>query len=258
MINSATLKNLSNENEMIKKFILLSLCLISACTQPKKDNQDPNLSSLLLSAGRSSLSHTQIAAGLLEGIASIPYYSSTDLATINQGLVEAQAEVTLVDGTSFVDKPDNMKQATAFFQKVLKQHGVQKSHFYILTGIEESGGEYTLLAVVYRPIEAIKVIDKSDNQTIHLFSVDDIFFYAPFETDVNGKPLDTIIDWAALPIKSLQTQKAQAIFITLAANSVLNDKKMPEYWNIEKRWRHGGAYEIVKERFEDMNKRMGL
>jgi len=147
-----------------------------------------------------------------------------------------------------------MKHATQFFQKVLKQYGVHESSHYILTRIEESSGKYTLLAVVYRPINTIEVIDKYDDKLRRFYSSVDRLFYDTFKKDVNGKPLDTVIDWAALSKKSIQTQKAQAILITLAANSVLNEKKTPEYWDIEKRWLAGKAREIVKQGSEDMNK----
>jgi len=67
-----------------------------------------------------------------------------------------------------------------------------------------------------------------------------------------------VIDWAALSTSSIQTKKAQAIFLTLAANSVLNEKRMPEYWEIKKRWLAGDARKIVEQRTKDMNRRMGI
>jgi len=151
-----------------------------------------------------------------------------------------------------------MKQATQFFQQVLKQYGISDSEHYILTNIDESSGEYSLLAVIYRSVETIEVIDKYDGKTIHSFSIDERLFYEPYLKDTKGNTLDTIIDWAALSKESIQTQKAQAILITLAANSVLNEKRTPEYWEIEKRWLAGEARDVIKQRSEDIKKRMGV
>jgi hypothetical protein len=263
--------------DMMRQLLIALLCffLLSACAPPKKDGPsvEHGLSSALAGVGHLLLSPFQIATGLLEGIASVPYYLSTSLQAINQGLIKAQAEITLDDtyesayGKRLSEVPENgetgvvfrrMKHATQFFQKVLKQYGVHESSHYILTSIEESSGKYILLAVVYRPINTIEVIDKYDDKLRRFYSSVDRLFYEPFKKDVNGKPLDTVIDWAALSKKSIQTQKAQAILITLAANSVLNEKKTPEYWDVEKRWLAGKAREIVKQRSEDMNRRMGI
>ncbi len=202
---------------------LCCVCLISACASPKKVTISTEA---LVSV--TALSPFQIAAGLLEGIASVPYYLSTDLRAINQGLIQAQAEITLDDTYKLVSSDTNlifktMKQATSVFQQLLKNKNIYNHHNYILTAINEISGKYTLLAVIYRTINRIEVID-----------------------------------WAALSISSIQTQKAQAIFLTLAANSVLNENRKPEYWEIKKRWLAGDAREIVEQRTKDMNRRMGL
>jgi hypothetical protein len=253
--------------------ILLSFGLISACASPPIKEEQTVHGLALAGLGHSPLSSYQIAAGYLSGIASVPYCFSTSLQTINQGLVEAQADITLDDTyKSAYGKPlkavpesgdtgvvfDRMKHATPFFQKVLKQYGVSESNYYILTGIEASSGKYTLLAVVYRPTDSIEVMDKREANKKRSLSTVDMLFYEPFQQDATGKSLDTIIDWAALPKESFQTQKAQAILLTLAANAVLNEKRTPEYWDIEKRWLAGKAREIVEQRTKDMNKRMGI
>ncbi len=263
----------------MKKFFIALLCFgfISACGAPSPKKSGPSmehgLSTALAGLGHLLLSPIQIAAGLLEGIASVPYYLSTSLHSINQGLIEAQAGITLDDtyesayGERLKDVPKSgdigvvfrrMKHATQFFQKVLKEYGVYESNHYILTSIEDNSGQYTLLAVVYRPTEQIEVIDKRDVNKKRSFSSVDRLFYEPFGQHSNGNPLDALIDWAALPNELIKTQKAQAILITLAANAVLNDKRTPEYWHIENRWLAGEAREIVEQRIEEMNKRMGI
>ena len=261
----------------MKKLLILLLCFsfFSGCAMPQREvpSIEHGVSSALNGLGHLSLSPIQIAAGLLEGITSLPYYLSTQRQTINQGLVDAQADITLNNtyesaygkrisevslhgGTGIVFS--TMKQATQFLQQVLKQYGISDSSHYILTGIFDRRDQYTLLAVVYRPVDTMTVIDKQDGKTTRSFSFSDRLFYEPYQRDTKGNSLDIVIDWAALSKESIQTQKAQAILITLAANSVLNDKKTPKYWNIEKRWLTGGARHIVKKRNEDIKKRMGI
>lgn len=262
---------------MMKKLLVVSLCccLILACASPRTEGPsvEHGFSTALVGLGHLLLSPLQIAAGLLEGIASVPYYLSTHLQQINQGLIEAQAEITLDDtyesayGKRLSEVPESgdtgvvfrgMKQATQFFQKILTQYGVQQSNRYILTSLEEKSGKYALLAVIYRPSDAIQVINKPDSKTIHSFTPVDSQFYEPYQQDIHGNFLDTIIDWAALSKDFLKTQKAQAILLTLAANSVLNGKKTPAYWQIEQRWLSGNVIEIVEENTENLNKRMGI
>ncbi len=250
-------------------------CLIASCATPPTNGPSPQhgFSTALSGLGHLLLSPFQIAVGLLEGIASVPYYLSTNLNTINQGLIEAQANITLEDtyesayGKPLSQVPPSgdtgmvfrrMKSATQFFQKVLKQYGVYDNHRYILTSVEENGSEYVLLAVVYRPVDTIEVVDKYNSQRTRSFSATDRLFYEAFATDVHGNPLDKVIDWAAFQKSAIQTQKAQAILITLAANSVLNNKQSPHYWEIERRWFAGEAEQIVKQRAEEMNTRMGI
>jgi hypothetical protein len=259
---------------MKKLLICIILCLISACATPQKNGPSVQhgFSTALTGLGHFLLSPFQIAAGLLEGVASVPYYLATNLQAINQGLIEAQADITLDDtyesayGKRLSQVPNNgdtgvvfrrMKHATQFFQKVLKQYGVHESNRYLLTSIENSG-KYILLAIVYRPVDTIEVIDKYGSQAIRSLSSADRLFYEPHLTSTNANPLDTVIDWAAFSKEYIQTQKSQAILITLAANAVLNEKRTPEYWEVEKRWLAGEAHKIVKQRAKEMNRRMGI
>lgn len=261
----------------MKKLLILLLCfnLLSGCATHQREvpTIEHGFFTALNGLEHLLLSPTQIAAGLLEGIASLPYYLSTHLQTINQGLVDAQADITLnntyksaygkhLSEVSLRFDTDivfsTMKQATQFIQQVLKQYGISDSSRYILTNIFDRRDQYTLLAVVYRPVDTITVIDKQDGKTTRSFYFNDKLFYEPYQRDTRGNFLDIVIDWAVLSKESIQTQKAQAILITLAANSVLNDKKTPKYWKIEKRWLAGGARNIIKKRSEDIKKRMGI
>jgi len=216
----------------------------------------------------------QIAAGLMEGIAAMPYYLSTSLNEINKGMIQANAKITLDDtyesayGKRISAVPDTgdtgevfrrMKHATDYLQKVLKRYGVAHPEHYILTSIDTANSMgYTLFAVVYRPSGTIRVIDKYDGKTIQTFERADRLFYEPFEKDVIGRPLDVIIDWAGLSRDFIGTQKAQAILITMAANSIVNGKKSPDYWDAERRWIAGEYRVIVEERSSTVKNKMKL
>ncbi len=259
----------------MKPFTILFLCAaLTACAIPSRDapNAQHGFSSALTGLGLLILSPFQIAAGLLEGIASVPYYLSTSTRQINEGLIQAQAKISLADTYESAyqkrlnDVPENgetgtvfrrMKHATEFFQRILRQYGVVNPENYYLTSID-TNSNYTLLAVIYRPVKSIQVIDKYQTNSQRTFNSEDRLFYEPFKTDSQNRALDTVIDWAALPSDSLQTQKAQAVLLTLAANAVVTQKRSPEYWQIEQRWFAGEAKAISEERARSVQGRMGL
>lgn len=216
----------------------------------------------------------QIALGLLEGITSLPFYLNNSIHSINEGLAQAQAKITLGDtyqsayNKRINDVPSNgdtgvifrrMREATQFFQTVLKQYGVPDFDRYILASIDTaSDAGYTLYSVIYRPTNTIQVIDKYDGKSVRTFSIEDRLFYDPYKQDAQNKSLDVIIDWAGLSKDSTQTQKGQAVLVTIAANSVLNGKRRPDYWDVEKRWIAGEYRKITEQRMSYMKNRMGL
>jgi len=220
------------------------------------------------------LSPLQIAAGLLEGIASLPYYASTNLHAINDGLIEAQAKVTLDDtyDAAYGKRlkqvgPDGntgelfrrMKHASKFFQKVLKSYGVPDPESYILTSIDTANRDgYTLFAIVHRSVDDMTVLDKYDGTTKRHFSRSDRLFYEPFQSDVNGKSLDSIIDWAGVPREFTKTQKQQAVLLTLAANAVVEGRRRTDYWEIEKRWIAGDFSAVMSDQNEKVQKSLGI
>lgn len=253
-------------------------CLILlACATPSRQG-GPDIGRGLISVFK-GLAHlvlapVQIVAGLAEGIAALPYYAGTGIHAINEGLTKAQAKVSLDDtyeaaygkrlnevsadgDTGEVFK--RMKHATEFFQKVLKQYGVRQPENYILTSIDTANNDgFTLFAVVYRPTKVIDVADKYDGKTTRRYTSDDRLFYEPFEKDLSGKPLDTIIDWAGMPIEYYNTQKQQALLMTLAANSVVAEKRRLDYWAAERQWIAGGFADIVVKQDEKARKTMNL
>jgi hypothetical protein len=220
------------------------------------------------------LSPFQIAAGLLEGIASVPYYLATSVQDIDKGMVKANAKITLDDtyesayGKRVSAVPDTgdtgevfrrMKHASEYFQKVLRRYGTPNADKYILTSIDTATPKgFTLFAVVYRPASKITVIDKYDGRTVRNYDSGDRLFYEPFARDINGKPLDTIVDWAAMPREYVSTQKGQALLLTMAANSVVNEKRSPDYWDIEKRWIAGEYQDITEQKMCAVRNKMKI
>lgn len=255
---------------------LLALVVFAACAAPNQQGPSPEhgASSALQGLAHLILSPIQIAAGLLEGIASIPYFLSTGVHEVNRGMIDAQASVSLDDtyesayGKKLDAVPESgetgaafhrMKHATESFQRVLGAYGVYDAEKYILTSIDTANPEgYTLFAVVHRPLSRIRVIDKYDLSLVRSFSREDRLFYEPFQTDAAGLELDQVVDWAAMPREDIKSQKAQAIMITLAANSVIDGKRSPEYWEIERRWMAGEFKEITAQRLKTVRNRMQI
>lgn len=261
----------------MRKFICgLGFVLLTACAPMRSDQPSVarGFSSALLGLAQLALSPLQIAAGLLEGIAAVPYYLATSVHDINTGMLKASAHLTLEDtyesayGTSLQQVPatgetgvvfQRMKQATLYFQRVLKQYGVKNSQFYILTSVDTANQQgYTLLAVVYRPTNAIQVYDKYHPKTLLSLQSEDRLFYEPYRTHAVGQLLDNVVDWAAVPRDSLQTQKGQAVLLTLAANAVISDKRSTDYWSIEQRWNAGEYRQITEQRLTYVQQRMGI
>ncbi len=263
---------------MKRKVLALILCLalLTSCTVTNESGKSvtTGFGKAMLGVAQLVLSPLQIAAGLLEGISSIPYYLSTNVQDINKGMIAANAKITLDDtyesayGKRINAVPETgdtgemfrrMKHASAYFQKVLSRYGVPDANHYILTSIDTANSKgYTLFAVVYRPTGQINVVDKYDGTTIRNFTSDDRLFYEPFARDANGKSLDAIIDWAAMPREFINTQKAQALLLTMAANSVANEKRSPDYWDIEKRWIAGAFQEITEQKMNAVKNKMKI
>lgn len=264
----------------MKKLFIIVICIFFtfACASQSANRQEQGvkhgMSSAFIGLTNLVLSPFQIAAGLLEGIASLPYYLSGGVHEINKGFIKAQAKITLDDtyesayGKRLSQVPESgetgevfrrMKHATDYFQKVLKNYGVHDAERYFLTSIDTaSSNGYTLFAVVRRNSDSIRVRDKIDNSLIRDFHKSDRLFYEPFRQDVNGNSLDTIIDWAGIPKKYIETQKAQAIFITMAANSVLNSKRSDDYWQAERGWLAGNYKEITEQKMSRVRSKMKL
>lgn len=250
---------------MKKYFLMICLCFVfvAGCATTDKKESSSFGGTSPTGITQFNLPPRKIAAGLSQGIASVPYYLSPSLQDINRGLISANAKITLGDtyeaayGKKINSVPKSgdtgeafrrMKLASEYFQKILSRRSIPHANNYILTSIDTANSQgYTLFAVVYRPKEKIKVMDKYDGHTVQTFENNDRLYFEPFKKDVSGNELDVIIDWAGLPHDLMFTQKGQALMLTMAANSVINKKRSPDYWAIEKSWIEGDFEVIVKQ-----------
>ncbi len=223
--------------------------------------------------GQLILSPFMIAAGLLEGIVTLPYFMAADLHELNRGMYESGAQVSMdrtyryayeqpLDqvpadgGTGKVFR--HMSEATRHFQRVLLGYGVPDYNEYVLTAVRTADREgYTLYAVVHRPVGPVWVHDERTGRAVQV-GPGDPAYYRPYPEDAQGRPLDVVIDWAGVPRTSIKTQKGQAILMTIAANSVLTNRRSDEYWLAEQRWMAGSYLQIVSERDAYLKRRMGL
>ena len=208
------------------------------------------------------LSPLMIVAGLAEGLAALPYFLGGGVHEINAGLRDAQAQVDLettyrhaYDRDLASVPPDghtgrlfrDMDQATTHFRRVLEGYGVEEADRYLLTAVRSADRDgYTLYAVVYRADGASPAAGPRDRAV-----------YRPAARDPAGRPQDTVVDWAGVPRTAIRTQKGQAILMTLAANSVLINRRSDDYWAAERRWLDGGYRDVVAERQRVLDARMG-
>ncbi len=260
---------------MILIKILLSFFIILSFSCANKDavKSDKSTKGTRASArGTVELSPAQLSKGFVEGISFIPYLSKTKLLTINDILNKTKIKVSLevayeyaydkklkeakADGdTGQVFK--DMKVATEHFQKILKRYGLKNYSQYVLTAID-SDSEYMLYATVERKVNFIKVFDKEKAAKTLSLNPDDPKYYEPYEKDTLDNPLDTVVDFGAVLKKDAFTQKTQSILLTMAANSVLEKKKSPNYWAIEKRWLKGDTQAVMEESEASIDKRIGV
>ena len=60
-----------------------------------------------------------------------------------------------------------------------------------------------------------------------------------------------------MPRTSVATQKGQAVLLTIAANSVLINRRSDDFWAVDRRWRDGAFRQIAERRRMAMERRLG-
>lgn len=252
--------------------VILMTLLVAGCVAPRHGHQNNPAHSLGEALGYIIVSPIMILVGLLEGIGSLPYYLDTDLHAMNREMEAADSVVTLDQTYQYAyNRPletvpksgdtgrvfRHLKPATEHFRNVLRGYGVEDYDRYLITAVRTADREgYTLYSIVYRPTLRITVRDEF-GRVRTLSPSDNRDYYRAFERDANGAPLDVVIDWAGVPRTAIKTQKGQAILMTLAANSVLINRRSDDYWAVEKRWTDGNYREIAETRKAQLDKRMG-
>ncbi len=257
---------------MRKLFIIvLSTFLVTGCVAHRAGESHP-ARDLGLALGYVVSSPLMIVAGLFEGIATAPYLIDADLHDMNREMEDANTDVTFDQTYQYaygrrldtVPKSGStgrvfrhMSEATVHFQNVLRGYGVADYDRYLLTAVRTADqAGYTLYGLVYRQARQIRILDQYGR--VRTVSPNDRSYYRPYERDASGQPLDVVIDWAGVPRTTIKTQKGQAILMTLAAHSVLINRRNDSYWDFQKRWIEGDYRRIVAERKAQLDQRMGL
>jgi len=221
------------------------------------------------------LSPFMIVAGVAQGLAFLPYTLGTGLTDLNKGLLQANA-VPLDDsykatfGVSIDDKrvdPQSGKiqdqpglygryrsqaifEANSALQRLLVSQGMPeaKSKNYVLTGNYQyalTRGQI-LLAVVYRhPGEQPFKVAAKQTGIATTFRPGQRGWHEPYAADIDGHPIDEVIDWAAIDYKLLREEKVVATLMVLAAEAIKSGKRSPEFWDMERPWMAGETGRVM-------------
>jgi hypothetical protein len=234
--------------------ILTSICLLSllsACAA--------NLAELAV------MTPVQVENAIQQGASGLPYlvYSNTNLQSINETCKVIPTPVTVEDtylsayGKKLADVlPEgetghafhNMREASLYFQKILKDKGESRPEDYIFTSINTALKKgYILFAIVKRSERSISVVDKYDKNLHKKLGPQDLEYYQPYQSEINGNILDTVVDWAGYPNDCISKQSSQAVLMTITANEILNHEIKEGYWDAEERWVKGDFKKVMKE-----------
>jgi hypothetical protein len=217
-----------------------------------------------------------IAAGLSQGLAFLPYTVEMTPAALDQALRRAGA-VSLNDAyraafgvslahrrvrrtTGAVRGRDGRRRSQApalaeanrAFHRLLVSQGMshETARKYVLVGNEAHAATrgQVLRAVVLRHMRAapFRARDPQTN-VVTVFRPEQDAWFAPFERDVDGQPIDEVMDWAALEAAPLGGDKVLAVLLVLAAEAVKFDRRTPEYWHAERRWLAGETAAVMQQ-----------
>ena len=259
----------------VSSVLLTTIMLLGGCATPGAP--DGHIAANTFGHGLKNLilSPFMIVAGIAQGLAFLPYTIGTALTDLNKGLLQANA-VPLDDsykatfGVSIEDKRVDQQsgqiqgqpgqygryrsqaifEANSSLQRLLVSQGMpeQSAKNYVLTGNYQyalTRGQI-LLAVVYRhPGEQpFKVAAKQTGITT-TFRPGQRGWHEPYQRDVDGQPVDEVIDWAAIDYKVLRQEKVVATLMVLAAEAIKSGKRSPEYWDAERPWMAGETGRVM-------------
>jgi hypothetical protein len=218
-----------------------------------------------------------IAAGIAQGLAFLPYALGMGLTELERALQHARA-VPLDEayraafGVSLTDprvhrrtgdvrdherlggpgRGEALQEANRAFHRLLVGQGMSeetaRKYVLVADAAHSAPGGPVLLAVVLRHtrMEPFRARSKQTNSTATLRS-DQRAWYEAYDRDVDGQPVDEVMDWAALEHDVLDRDKALAALLVLAAEAVKFDRRAPDYWQVERRWRAGETAALVQQ-----------
>jgi len=235
------------------------------------------------------LSPFMIIGGLAQGLAFLPYTIGMGLDDFNRALRDAQA-VTMDDAyratfnvTSIADprvdqktgevagedfgfgryRPEAMLEATRAFQRLLISQGMPeaKAQHYVIVGdySQTRTQGHILIAVVYRhtAMQPFRVASKQTG-IVTTFRADQMGWRSPYERDVNGQPIDEVIDWVGIEYAALKQDRLVATLMVIAAESVKSGKRSPDYWQAERRWVAGATTQVMAESADRVKRALSL
>ena len=255
--------------------LLATMMLLGGCATP--GGPDGHVAANTFGQGLKNLilSPFMIVAGIAQGLAFLPYTIGTGLNELNKGFLQANA-VPLDDsykatfGVSIEDQrvdPQSGKiqgqpgqygryrsqaifEANTALQRLLVSQGMpeQTAKNYVLTGNYQyalTRGQI-LLAVVYRhPGEQPFRVAAKQTGITTTFRPGHRGWHEPYQRDVDGQPIDEVVDWAAIDYKVLRQEKVVATLMVLAVEAIKSGKRSPEYWDAERPWIAGETGKIM-------------
>ncbi len=258
-----------------------SVFVLSSCAAPNyPPYQGAQRGMQAVGTGLASLilSPFMIVAGLLQGLAFLPYVAGLALDDINRALLEAHA-VSLDDsyraayGVSLSDprvdrktgqvaddggfgfgryRPGALADASNAFQRLLISQGMPESvarHYVIVADYTHTRSRgVILLAVVYRHTgtEPFQVGSKNTG-IVTMFRPEQLGWRSAYERDVRGQLIDEVIDWTAIDYAALQQDKLVATLMAIGAESIKSGKRSHEYSAAERRWIAGQTTQVMAE-----------
>jgi hypothetical protein len=231
-----------------------------------------------------ALSPIMIVSGLAQGLAFLPYTIGMGLNELNEGLLKANA-VSLDDSykatfnVSMTDaavhpktgevhgqaglygrfKPEAIFEGNRAFHRLLVSQGLPeaKAREYALVGnyTHAWSRDKILLAVVRRHTgaEPFRVKAKQTG-IVTTYRPDQRAWHEAYERDVDGRPIDEVLDWAAIDYAALRQDKVVATLMVIAAEAVKADKRAHEYWEAERRWLAGDTATVMHDSMDKVRR----
>jgi hypothetical protein len=259
---------------------LASVFVLSSCAAPNYPGYqaaERGMQTFGTGVGNLILAPVMIVAGLLQGLAFLPYTVGLALDDLNRALLKAHA-VSLDDsyraayGVSIRDprvdqktgqvkeggfgfgryRPGALADASDAFQRLLVSQGMPEAvarHYVIVADYTHTRSRgVILLAVVYRHTGTAPFqVTSKHTGIVTMFRPENLGWRNAYERDAQGQLIDEVIDWTAIDYASLQQDKLVATLMAIGAESIKSGKRSHEYWATEQRWIAGQTSQVMAE-----------